>query len=274
MVLPRHIVRAASDGDIELVEEWLEAGGAVNDRDEWGSTLFTTALGYVIEERHVDFARWLIARGADVNLGNEDGMLPLHYACYPGDCASSMVLLLLASGARVNARTNSDCLTPLGQLIEEFDYNLDNLLEDEAHDYEEFSEEDHNAIAAAIQRQVSRSGLEIMKLLLRAGASLDNCIYDLSAEERMQEFVSHRPHYANDESFARCRELVAGVRAHGSYKAFAREPHRQFLRLRSLLVRGRAEVRGRTKDSRRLEHIARLPNGACWHVLSFWRDAG
>ena len=46
------------------------------------------------------------------------------------------------------------------------------------------------------------------------------------------------------------------------------------LRLRSLLVRGRAEVRGRTKDSRRLERIARLPNGACWHVLSFWRDAG
>ena len=90
----------------------------------------------------------------------------------------------------------------------------------------------------------------------------------------MQDFLSERPHYANDESFARCQELVAGVRAHGSYKSFAREPHRQFLRLRSLLVRGRAEVRDRTKDSRRLERIARLPNGACWHVLSFWRDAG
>ena len=225
-------------------------------------------MGYVIEERHVDFARWLIARGADVNIGNQDGMLPLHYACYPGDCASSMVSLLLASGARVNARTNTDSLTPLGQLIEEFDYNLDNLLEDEAHDYEEFSEEDAAAIAAAIQRQVSRSGLEIMKLLLRAGASLDSCRYDLSAEALMQEFLSHRPHYANDEYLAKCREIVAGVRAHGSYKAYVREPHRQFLRMRSLLVRGRAKT-----DSRRLERLARLPNGACWHVLSFLWEA-
>ena len=113
-----------------------------------------------------------------------------------------------------------------------------------------------------------------MKLLLKAGASIDRCRGDLSAEAAMQEFLSHRPHYANDEFFARCRELVAGVRKHGSYKAYVREPHRQFLRLRSLLVRGRAKVRDRSKDSRRLERIARLPNGACWHVLSFWRDAG
>ena len=108
-----------------------------------------------------------------------------------------------------------------------------------------------------------------MKLLLRAGASLDRCERDLSAEAAMQEFLSRRPSYVNDESFARCRELVAGVRAHGSYKAYVREPHRQFLRMRSLLVRGRAKT-----DSQRLERIARLPNGACWHVLSFWRDAG
>ena len=125
----------------------------------------------------------------------------------------------------------------------------------------------------ARQRQISRSGLEIMISLLRAGASLDRCQYDDSAEELMQEFLYRRPQYANDEYFTKCRELVAGVRAHGSYKAYAREPHRQFLRLRSLLVRGRAKVRDRSKDSRRLERIARLPNGACWHVLSYLWEA-
>ena len=36
----------------------------------------------------------------------------------------------------------------------------------------------------------------------------------------------------------------------------------------SLLVRGRAKT-----DSRRLERIARLPNGACWHVLSYLWEA-
>ena len=52
------------------------------------------------------------------------------------------------------------------------------------------------------------------------------------------------------------------------YKRYARAPHREFLRYRSLLVRGRAV----TKDFR-LERIARLPDGACWKVLSYWRDA-
>ena len=261
MVLPDHVVGAARDGDIRVVEAWLnDAGsGAINDKAEWGGTLLMSCLHSSIFERHVHFARWLIARGADVNLGKSNGCSPLHYASFPGNCSSTMVSLLLASGARVNARTNGDLQTPLGQLIDEFDYCLGEADEDDR---------------AATQRQISRSGLEILMLLLRAGASLDRCQYDSSAEELMQEFLSYRPHYANDDSFARCQEIVAGVRAHGSYKSFAREPHRQFLRLRSLLVRGRAEVRGRTKDSRRLERIARLPNGACWHVLSFWRDAG
>ena len=179
-------------------------------------------------------------------------------ASFPGDCASSAVSLLLKAGARVNVRNNDEDLTPLAQLIQKFDYCVGLVEEDEI---------------SARQRRISRSGLEIMKLLLRAGASIDRCERDLSAEACMQEFLTRRPSYANDESFAKCRELVAGVRAHGSYKAYVREPHRQFLRLRSLLVRGRAKVRDRSKDSRRLERIARLPNGACWHVLSYLWEA-
>ena len=68
-------------------------------------------------------------------------------------------------------------LTPLGQLIEEFDYCVDYDEEDEAEN----------------RRQVSRSGLEIMKLLLKAGASLDRCERDLSAEAAMQEFSISPP---------------------------------------------------------------------------------
>ena len=253
MVLPDHIVQAAKDGDIAVVEAFLDAEpGAINDRDEeWDLTLLMASMNSSITERHVWFARRLIVRGADVNIGNIEDKLPLHYACYPGDCSSTMVSLLLASGARVNARTDEDeDLTPLGQLIEEFDYNL-------------WKNE-----AAENRRRISHSGLEIMKLLLTAGASIDRCQGDRSAEAAMQGFLSRRPHYANDESFTKCRELVAGVRAYGTYRAYVREPHRHFLRVRSLLVRGRAKT-----DSRRLERIARLPNGACWHVLSYLWEA-
>ena len=73
--------------------------------------------------------------------------------------------------------------------------------------------------------------------------------------------------YVEEEDYNKCQELIAGVREHGSYKRYLRVPHRKFLRLRSLLVRRRAI----TKDNC-LERIARLPNGACWKVLSYWRE--
>ena len=266
MVIPDNIGEAARDGETALVEEWLNdaAPGAVNEHDRSGQTLLMLSLNSCIYERHVQCARMLIARGADVNI-KARYPAPLTNACYPGGCASAMVSLLLQAGARVNVRSREGETTPLGTLIKQFNYCLGPSwsMEGEEEAYDE----------AAHQRQVSRSGLDIMKLLLRAGASLDRCERDLSAEAAMQEFLSRHPSYASDEYFTKCRELVAGVRAHGSYKAYVREPHRQFLRMRSLLVRGRAKVRDRSKDSRRLERLARLPNGACWHVLSFLWEA-
>jgi hypothetical protein len=74
--------------------------------------------------------------------------------------------------------------------------------------------------------------------------------------------------FATDEKYIECQNLVAGVRAHGSYKRYLLVPHRQFLRLRSLLVRGRAK----TADDR-IKRIKRLLNGAVWNVLSYWREA-
>jgi len=105
-----------------------------------------------------------------------------------------------------------------------------------------------------------------MIALLRAGASLDQCAGDMTAEEIMQELLMDDPRLADNEDYIKCRKLIAGVREHGSYKRYARAPHREFLRFRSLLVRGRAKTNGLN------ERIARLPNGACWKVLSYWRE--
>jgi len=54
----------------------------------------------------------------------------------------------------------------------------------------------------------------------------------------------------------------------GSWKAYCRVDHKRLLRLRSYLVRGYAE----TTDAR-VDRILRLPNGACWTVLAYWREA-
>ena len=55
MVLPDHIVQAAKDGDIAVVEAFLDAEpGAINDRDEeWDLTLLMASMNSSITERHV-----------------------------------------------------------------------------------------------------------------------------------------------------------------------------------------------------------------------------
>ena len=53
-----------------------------------------------------------------------------------------------------------------------------------------------------------------------------------------------------------------------AWKAYCRIDHKQLIRLRSYLVRGYAE----TTDPL-IECVLRLPDGACWTVLAYWREA-
>ena len=71
-----------------------------------------------------------------------------------------------------------------------------------------------------------------------------------------------------DVDWVAIKSIVAGVRREGSWKAYCRVEHKRLLRLMSYLVRGYAE----TTDAR-VDRILRLPNGACWTVLAYWREA-
>ncbi len=71
-----------------------------------------------------------------------------------------------------------------------------------------------------------------------------------------------------DVDWVAIKSIVAGVRREGSWKAYCRVEHKRLIRLRSYLVRGYAE----TTDAR-VDRILRLPNGACWNVLAYWREA-
>ena len=72
--------------------------------------------------------------------------------------------------------------------------------------------------------------------------------------------------------------LVTAVRAAGSWKGYCRTFHKDVLRLRSLLARGRA--RRRPLWAQPTPHAlvrlfdASLPNGVFWNVLSYWRETG
>lgn len=87
---------AAVFNDRAAVERHLAKDArSVNARDKWG---FTPLHG-VAGEEHIDMARLLIARGADVNAANDQGITPLHLAAYP-----EMARVLVAAGARMDAR--------------------------------------------------------------------------------------------------------------------------------------------------------------------------
>ena len=239
MVLPIEIGDAAQDADRDRVIAWLDAGGSINDVDEDGYTLLHSSVcgdrdSAYVDGQHVALARHLISLGADVSIATlAGGTSPLLNTVMNATDESSihMMSLLLGAGANVNTRDcNGD--TPLYWAI-----------------------------------HPSTLRITIITALLRAGASLDACSGDQTAEDIIQRKESNTSGLAGNEHWKEIKALVHGVRHHGSYKRYARSFHRDVLAVRGLAQRGKLS----TNDSV-LNFLARLgDNGVVWHVLEYWR---
>ena len=107
----------------------------------------------------------------------------------------------------------------------------------------------------------SRPVAEVVFALVRAGAPL----HDRDALER---YETRCPALATDEHWLACKDLILGVRAAGSWRAYARLPRKRGLRLRSLTLRGRAKPTGACNVVAR---AFKLPNEMVWKFLAFWR---
>src|SRR5205807_1513275 len=87
--------------DPVVVRALLDCGAPVDQPDDDG----ITSLGWAAIGNKPQIARILIERGADVNHADKKGMTPLLYAASIDFGDSSMIDLLLKSGAKANART-------------------------------------------------------------------------------------------------------------------------------------------------------------------------
>jgi ankyrin repeat protein len=85
------IIRAAGTGNIEAVQQHLDAGVDVNTKNKQGRTPLSAATT-------TEIAELLIANGADVKAKTTKGRTPLHNADTKG-----IAELLIAKGANVNA---------------------------------------------------------------------------------------------------------------------------------------------------------------------------
>ncbi|MEM6631704.1 MAG: ankyrin repeat domain-containing protein [Bacteroidota bacterium] len=81
----------------------------LNAQDPFGFT----ALHNVMTEEHFSIVRYLIEQGAKVNIQNDEGIAPLHLACYPEHAG-----LLVEAGADINL-TDQKGNTPLHILAAE-----------------------------------------------------------------------------------------------------------------------------------------------------------
>ena len=95
-------------GDVDVATTLLDLGAPVDFADGNGITM----LGRSVLNNEVEMARMLIARGANVNVVDKQGMTPLLWAANVDFGDTAMIELLLKSGAKADAR-NKDGLTPL-----------------------------------------------------------------------------------------------------------------------------------------------------------------
>ena len=98
-----------------------------------------------------------------------------------------------------------------------------------------------------------------------------------ASEAKPIEFLAGRfeesnPSLAQNEHWVACKKLLAAVRAAGgTWTAYRRQSRKDVLRLRSLVLRGRARPRRTSDADPIIAPILRLPNELCWNVLQFWR---
>jgi hypothetical protein len=252
MVLPDEIRSARQEGEIQTVVAWLDANEYAND--DLATLLTDICFDHHITEADVDIARLLLSRGVDANYcEHDDGWTLLHtvVSFSHNEYARTVTTALIGAGADVNARADTEdgdpILTPLGTLLDNHICRADRL---------------HHCLESAT-------------LLLRAGASLDACSNDDSAEDFMFEAEDENDDLASDPNFVALKTLVAGVRRAGSWKLWTLEDVKALLRLRSLVARGRARERKVRTRRRTPQEIALLlapafPNELFWKVMEYW----
>ena len=243
------ILEAARTGDRDTVVAWLDSPGAdVNAVGHDGlSLLMAVAWRYGAHglptrdaEASLEVARELLRRGADVNL----------------ELVSSSVRLRAfeMSLSSLNAAFASDGAR--GEFVRDFAC----LLIDAGLQLSELCV--FMLLQMFVHGQSSRFLAEIFFKLLRAGAPMDTAPTYFRTEQT--------PALAQDEHWSACRALTEGVQAAGgSWTGYRRMPRKEVLRLRSLVLRGRARPH-RANDAI-MKTIFRLPNELAWKVLGFWR---
>ena len=284
MAVPEDIALAAHRGDVDTVRGFLDQHpesvdqpDVIDDLDA-PMNLMQIAVRLALEPdtrgKTRDLVELLLSYGANVNLRRRpafDSPTPLHEACLIS-CPDAVEILL-----RAGADVNLICRGPTGNFPASHPLSI--LCGDNWRHFASRtgrSEEEH-----------LRCMYECVQLLLRAGHPLEMLhmgMESISVEDVLDPIAFGATSYTGDASYPfDAIDLARAVREAQSTSTSARLtpwqkycllPPKELLRLRSLVARGRArkKVRTRAKTPREIELLftPSFPNELFWKVMAFW----
>ncbi|GLV36667.1 Ankyrin [Carabus blaptoides fortunei] len=159
---------AISRNRISLVEHLISQQVPLNDRTDVGSTSLVLACELPID---TDIIQLLIQSGADTNIANADGIMPLHAACKTHKI--DIIELLLAHGANINAQ-DSVLYTPLHYAVDNDDDHIVHTLLQNGADPSIVEQMGWNALVLALHGEHGRCAELILPYIKDINATAIN----------------------------------------------------------------------------------------------------
>ena len=164
-----HFAVGSSDNSCEILSCLIENGADINK----GRIDNQTPLMVAVKKGHISVATFLIERGADVDLQDENGNTALHHALYGSDVSCEILSCLIGRGADVNG-VNKVKHTPLMIAAKRGHLNaLTLLIKHGAHDVDLQDKNGKTALHHAVYG--SDVSCEILSCLIRIGADVNAC---------------------------------------------------------------------------------------------------
>ena len=105
------LAKATKDGDINKLSDLISSGGNINERERKAGW---SLLHYAIYYNQIDAVKFLIEKGANVNITDAQGYTPLLFALHYIN--KDIINVLVDSGANMNI-LNKEGYTPLSYAL-------------------------------------------------------------------------------------------------------------------------------------------------------------